>query len=76
MPRPNDKPQIAVFADLTWQVVSCVLAPPLMGLAAGRYLDSAGGAKIFTPALLLLGVATGLWSLAKLISKIRQNLVE
>lgn len=64
------------YADIAWQVASAVLAPPLMGLAAGSYLDGRSGSRVFTVVLLLLGVATGVWSLVKMISKTRQSLVE
>lgn len=64
------------YADKAWQVASLVLAPPLLGLAAGRYLDQRLGVEYFTVTLLVLGILSGLWALIKMIRKTTENLIE
>lgn len=64
------------YADKAWEIASAVLAPPLLGLVAGRFLDQRFGAGYFTAGLLVLGIFSGLWALVKIIRKTTQNLIE
>ncbi len=64
------------YADKAWEIASAVLGPPLLGIAAGHYLDKTAGTGYFTVLLLVLGVFSGLWALAKIVRKIEKNLIE
>ncbi|MFA5104359.1 MAG: AtpZ/AtpI family protein [Candidatus Margulisiibacteriota bacterium] len=64
------------YADKAWEIASAVLAPPLLGLAAGHFLDQRLGTEYFTVGLLVLGILSGLWALVKIIRKTTENLIE
>ena len=64
------------YADKAWEIASAVLAPPLLGLVMGRFLDQRFGSGYFTAGLLVLGVFSGLWALVKIIRKTTENLIE
>lgn len=66
----------AKYADKAWEISSAVLAPPLLGLVLGRFLDQRYGAGYFTVMLLVLGIFSGLWALIKIVRKTTENLIE
>ena len=54
------------YVNLATELAGILLAPPIVGVLLGRWLDQMQGhGSGWTFGLLILGIITGLWSMAK-----------
>ncbi len=59
------------YTDLAFQVAGNIIAPPLLGIFFGSFLDQKFGTQpVFLLVLLFLGLATGIRGLFRLTEKI------
>jgi len=60
------------YADLAFKVAGNIIAPPLVGILLGAFLDKTFGTEpLFTLLLVFLGLAAGIRSLFRLFSEIK-----
>ena len=62
------------YADLVFAIAGSIVAPPIIGILIGNFIDNRfQTSPWFTLILLLLGIASGIFSLFKLVKNVASH---